>query len=356
MELQRQLEQGFPTLPAGCNIQLDRVTKETVLNNLRDALPTTPRRMIAELRDLAKGDERYQLATFLRETGLEPGDLYRGGRYFRQIKRQAGLIESGPSELETKLGRSMQRLLAVDDPERVRFYSRILRSLEPPNIGKMDSRERRSLFMLIYSLLLDFKFPELDAAITRFWQEESVHEEILELLSVLDERSQLLPRPIVSSSLKNVALNVHASYTKDEVMAAFEHINPASMREGVHYFEGNACDVFFITLRKSEHDYSPTTRYQDYVISPDLFHWDSQSGLREATKTAQRYIHHAEMGSHVLLMVRESKNLDGRTSPYLCLGTAQYVQHESEQPIKFIWRLDTPVPEAIYQQFKAAAG
>ena len=254
------------------------MAKETVLNNLRDALPTTPRRMVAELRDLAKGDERYQLATFLRETGLEPDDLYRNGRYYRQIKRQAGLIDSGTTDFEGKLGRSLQRLLAVDDPERVGFYSRILRDLEPPNTNEMDARERRMLHMLMYSLLLDFKLPELDVAIARFWQEQSIHEEILELLSVLDDRSEILPRCLEPSALVNVPLNVHASYTKDEVMAAFEHSNPASMREGVHYFERDACDVFFITLRKSEHDYSPTTRYQDYVIAPDLFHWDSQSG------------------------------------------------------------------------------
>lgn len=30
-------------------------------------------------------------------------------------------------------------------------------------------------------------------------------------------------------------------------------------------------DYFFITLQKSEKDYSPSTRYRDYAISPELF-------------------------------------------------------------------------------------
>ena len=35
-----------------------------------------------------------------------------------------------------------------------------------------------------------------------------------------------------------------------------------------------------IYLDKSEKDYSPTTMYDDYPISPTLFHWQSQSFTR----------------------------------------------------------------------------
>ncbi|MCX5932862.1 MAG: DUF3427 domain-containing protein, partial [Cyanobacteria bacterium] len=65
------------------------------------------------------------------------------------------------------------------------------------------------------------------------------------------------------------------------------------------------CDVFFITLKKSERLFSPTTRYNDYAISPWEFHWESQSLTREASPTGQRYIHHGIRGSQVLLFVRE---------------------------------------------------
>ncbi len=30
------------------------------------------------------------------------------------------------------------------------------------------------------------------------------------------------------------------------------------------------------TLDKSDGDFSPTTRYRDYAISPTLIHWESQ--------------------------------------------------------------------------------
>ena len=52
---------------------------------------------------------------------------------------------------------------------------------------------------------------------------------------------------------------------------------PNSFREGVLYIPDLDVDAFFVTLQKSEADYSPSTMYRDYPISPTLFHWESQS-------------------------------------------------------------------------------
>lgn len=61
--------------------------------------------------------------------------------------------------------------------------------------------------------------------------------------------------------------------------------------EAFGFDEATQCDVFFITLKKSERLFSPTTRYNDYAISPWEFHWESQSLTREASLIGQRYIH-----------------------------------------------------------------
>jgi hypothetical protein len=114
--------------------------------------------------------------------------------------------------------------------------------------------------------------------------------------------------------------------------------------------------VFFITLKKSERLFSPTTRYNDYAISPWEFHWESQSLTREASATGQRYIHHAERGSRVMLYrsaeacgyVREESKRGGVTLPFLCLGFADYVSHEGERPMAIRWRLQRAIPGAFY--------
>jgi hypothetical protein len=98
-------------------------------------------------------------------------------------------------------------------------------------------------------------------------------------------------------------------------------IQQTTGQSGVLFDRATQCDIFFITLKKSEHD---------YAISPQAFHWESQSLTRETSATCQRYIHHRARGSRVLLFVREGSKRGGVTLPFLCLGFADYVRHEGD--------------------------
>ena len=46
-EVEKQIEQGFPFLPAGCSMQLDRVATDIVLRNIRSAIPSRRPAMVA---------------------------------------------------------------------------------------------------------------------------------------------------------------------------------------------------------------------------------------------------------------------------------------------------------------------
>jgi hypothetical protein len=51
-----------------------------------------------------------------------------------------------------------------------------------------------------------------------------------------------------------------------------------------------------VTLQKTDEDYSPTTMYEDYLISHDQLHWQPQSSTSAESSTGQRYINHHAMG------------------------------------------------------------
>ena len=125
---------------------------------------------------------------------------------------------------------------------------------------------------------------------------------------------------------------------------ALDFLKPASVREGVKWLPEKKLDVFFITLNKSDKDYSPTTMYKDYSINERLFHWQSQSTTGDTSATGQRYIHHREQGSRVLLFVREFKQDLAGAAPYTFLGTASYVEHQGSKPMNITWKLDAPIP------------
>ena len=121
--------------------------------------------------------------------------------------------------------------------------------------------------------------------------------------------------------LRDVPLRIHARYQREEVLAALGYASldrkPNSFREGVLYLPERDTDAFFVTLQKSEADYSPTTLYRDYPLSQTLFHWESQSTTSVASKTGQRYL---SGSSTKLLFVRQHKSDEFGTSPYLFAG------------------------------------
>jgi len=121
---------------------------------------------------------------------------------------------------------------------------------------------------------------------------------------------------------------VHGRYSCAEIEAA-HCFQPGGY--GVLWHQPTATDLLFVTLRKSEALFSPTTRYRDLALGPSLFHWESQSTTTASSPTGQRYIHHAAGGSLVLLFVREQRRQGSVTEPFRCLGFATYESHEGER-------------------------
>ena len=191
----------------------------------------------------------------------------------------------------------------------------------------------------------------LDQALDVLWQAGAWREELIQLLELLAERADRRFHPLPWAL--PVPLRVHGHYTRAEIEAAFGVLTTESHwihREGVLWHQASATDLLFITLRKSEALFSPSTRYRDLALGPSLFHWESQSTTTAASPTGQRYIHHEARGSRVLLFVREQRKQDGRpgapTEPFVCLGFATYESHEGERPMAIRWRLEREIPAA----------
>lgn len=145
-------------------------------------------------------------------------------------------------------------------------------------------------------------------------------------------------------------LTIHAPYHLDEILVGLGHStlqSRPSFREGVLWIPHAKVDAFFVTLQKSDEDYSPTTMYEDYLISPNLFHWQSQSSTSVDSPTGKRYLRHKEEGYTPLLFVRESTPKSGPAAPYYFLGPCSYVSHKGSRPISIVWRLAHAVPARL---------
>lgn len=349
-EVEEQVSGGFPYLPAGCSIQLDRESAKIVLENLRHSIGATFRSFVGELKAMTPP---VGLSRFLHDAAVEPEELYRSrGWSWTRLQREAGHAVSSsdnPHE-EQQLLNAFTRLLHIDDEDRLALLRR-LASEDDFALDALSTCDRRILEGFMLMVWGDAE-RDLASAVARFRGQAAVRNELRELVAVLDDRAAHRTYAIDLPRFNDVPLQLHARYTRDEVLAAIGRATlakPFSHREGPLWHEPTNTDYFFITLQKSEKDYSPSTRYRDYAISPELFHWESQSTTPERSPTGQRYIHHAARGSHVMLLVRSSnKDSYGRTPPFTFLGPATYQRHSGERPMAIVWRLSRPMPLDVF--------
>ena len=352
--VEREIERGFPSLPSGCVIQLDRDAQEKVLANVRAQLGTGVRALVDELRELGPSTT---LGDLLDRAGLDLEDVYANGRCFTSLRRLAGFDVGPRGPDDAQLERAFSRLLHLDDDARLTWLRDFVRAPEPPRADPDEAFQRMTAMLLGY---VRRPLSELQTAWDALWASPALRDELGQLIDVLEDRARRLTTPL---DLPGVPLQVHGTSALDEVLAAFDERDGKGgvkrIQTGVYRVERRRADLLFVTLEKSEKDYSPTTLYNDYAISATRFHWESQSNCHEGTSTGRRYVGatRANREDRVLLFVRDRRSDDrGETRPYALLGRAFYLEHRGGRPMQIHWELEVPMPARLYQGVKVAAG
>lgn len=351
--LLEQVEEGFPYLPSGCALVLDRVAQKIVLDNIRAQVELRRPALVADIR--SHGD--LSLSEYLRESGRELADIYRRPKdSWTALRRDAGFPTPPSMAGELELLKRVRSVLHVDDPERAELYRRLLAD-DPPTYDQLSEREQRLARMLFWSLWPDGGgFTSYSEGLASLVKYLAVREELHQVIELGLDAAEHVPLPL-EVGLAHVPLATHARYSREEILAALGWATfdrkPTSFVTGVAWCPDTRTDALLITLQKAAHEFSPNTMYRDFAQSPQLFHWESQNTTAVASQTGQRYLRHRELGTHILLFARVRKQSDvGGPMPYLCLGPAEYVSHRGERPIAITWRLKHPLPTEF---FRAAA-
>jgi superfamily II DNA or RNA helicase/HKD family nuclease len=351
--LKRQIEQGFPFLPSGSQVLLDPVAQRVVLDNVRTQLRFTRRQLAADVR--SHGD--LDLASYVAESGRELVEVYKNNGSWTALRREAGLAtrEAGPED--AALLRRMGAFAHVDDAERARAYTR-LAGPDGPAYEELGDRDQRLARMLLFTLWPG-GFGSCADGLARLRRHPAVGAELAELAALGVDRARHLPGGL-GEGLQHVPLATHARYRREEVLTALGHATssrlPRYHQSGVAWAEETGTDAFLVNLHKSEREFSPSTMYRDYAISPELFHWESQNNTAASSPTGQRYVRHRELGTRVVLFVRDRPTDDLGAAPFLCLGQATYVEHRGDRPMAMTWRLHRPMPADTFAEASVVAG
>lgn len=347
--LRKQVEDGFSNLPRGCYIELEKYAKSYVLENLKQT-DNDKSVLIEQVRTFEEDTGLpLSLDNFLTEYNLSLYDFYQntGARSLHRLKKWAGLSQDA-RDVDDKIYSMLTGLFHIDSARLLDYWICYIEGDTEPH----NEEQRLMRNMLYYTFYKkhpkQMHFSDIDAGIESIIGADFIRDEVLQILRY--NRNHL---GFVSHRNEYdfvCPLELHCRYNTNQVMAAFglfSETESPEFREGVKYFDEKKTDAFFINLNKSEKDFSPSTMYEDYAINAHLFHWQTQSRDRQTSPKIQRYIHHGQTGNIISLFIREYKRNGSYTAPYTFLGNADYVSHNGEQPVNFVWNLHEAIPAKL---------
>ncbi len=342
----REIKDGFVSVPKGCYIQLEKKAAKYILENIRSSYGNTAG-LVSRIATFEEDTGlKLTLANFLDYYHIDARAMYKYSSFSRLCAR-ADVTDDFDEPAEDAMTKAFARFSFADSRRWITFLIGILKNLDNTDFEKLSEIEKRMMQMFYVTVwgkpADDWNSSEVADNIYGLSDSPKMLEELIDLLEYNYNKIDFLDETVNLGF--DLPLDLHCTYTRDQLLVAMDFMKPSTVREGVKWLPEKNADVFFITLNKSDKDYSPTTMYNDYSINEILFHWQSQSTTSDTSPTGQRYIHHKERGSKILLFVREFKSdIYSNASPYTFLGTADYVKHSGSKPMNITWKLDKPIP------------
>lgn len=284
---------------------------------------------------------------FLRDTGLELEDIYRGNRCWSSYKRDVGLPMPPAGPREEELHKRVQNVLHVNDSALLATWSTVL------STGNVEPEAEYRTQMLAYQLLNNNN--ELIGPhdfIHMISLHPAIRDELLELFTLLEEQTSVQYEPLPDAP-SHWPLTLHARYERREILTAVGYLSSCSRPlffEGCLPLHDVKTELLFVTLDKTE-GFSERIQYRDYAISPFLFHWQTQNRAGVDNATGRRYIDSASNGWRFQLFVRENPDC-----PYIALGSVVLDKYDGDRPISITWRLKREIPAEIFRKLSVIRG
>jgi superfamily II DNA or RNA helicase/HKD family nuclease len=352
--IDREIENDFPHLAPGCNIHLERVAREhilrrikSVLDNLNNFIPETIRTWETDI------SKPLTFGNFVQETSLS-ANVILSKRSWSEWKSMAS-NQPKPDDPDFTLGRkALSRIALRTDPDILQAVEEIYEVAE--NKTQYDEKMATALHYLFWGKKGGAVGVDSIAGSLEKWRSNpSLARDGAEIAAW---RRSTQPVPITEIELPFPCnLKLHASYGSAEIKSALGLAtlkSPGSTGVGVLHSSELKCYVHLVTFRKSDQDFSPTTRYRDYPVSQTRLHWESQSNTSQVSPVGQNYIHFEDRGYTILFFARLEKRIDGETAPFTFLGPAKsLISYDGNRPISMVWELEYSMSAAMYEEARS---
>lgn len=362
--VENEIKNGFLFLPRGCSITMERQAQEYILKNIREAIFNL-RRLRREVQNFHQNTgQELTLPNFLENFGLDWRLIYKTPGSWARLKQQAGIKVEGfnpDSKYIKLLEGGLSRLFHTNSYDYLSFLRKLVANqmIIPANVSK---RERKFFELFYYTIWMDtvdkvnhtfnLSIQDISDAVASLFSMKWFMEELYVLVEL--RLSQLSKTTQWISIDDEAEIELYGCYSADEIHLLLENKLGRWQVFGTQYNTERKFAMVFVTINKSDKEYSPSTRYEDYAISPNQFHWQSMNSVRIDSEEGQRIIQQPTNGWKYILFVRDAKKDEyGNTNGYYCLGLIDYNSSIGERPMNVVWDMQHPIPGFILETAKA---
>lgn len=359
-----EIKNGFLFLPRGCSITMERQAQEYILKNIREAIFNL-RRLRREVQNFHQNTgQELTLPNFLENFGLDWRLIYKTPGSWARLKQQAGIKVEGfnpDSKYIKLLEGGLSRLFHTNSYDYLLFLRKLVANqmIIPANVSK---RERKFFELFYYTIWMDtvdkvnhtfnLSIQDISDAVASLVSMKWFMEELYVLVEL--RLSQLSKTTQWISIDDEAEIELYGCYSADEIHLLLENKLGRWQVFGTQYNTERKFVMVFVTINKSDKEYSPSTRYEDYAISPNQFHWQSMNSVRIDSEEGQRIIQQPTNGWKYILFVRDAKKDEyGNTNGYYCLGLIDYNSSIGERPMNVVWDMQHSIPGFILETAKA---
>ncbi len=354
--IEKEIEDGFPHLPLGCSIVLEKKAREIILENIRNAIGFNRNQLISKIANWQhQSTLPLTIKNFIAFHQLELQQIYRKDSW-KRLCAEARVIKSFEEPNIKEFTSAISRkFIACNSKKYFDFIIALIDKNFEFKLKKASEEERLMALMFHYDIYQvagsELGFKNLNESIKALSKNPTMIEELKEVILLLIDRISIVDKEIDLGF--PMPLSVHCRYNRDQIFVAFElstFEKKSSNREGVADIKDKNVELLFVTLQKSEKDYSPTTMYNDFAKSESVFHWQTQNSGRPDRGRGKSYVEHEKLKKRILLFVREQNDDEyGFTMSYVFLGDAQYINHEGSKPMSIDWKLEEPMPAYLWR-------
>ncbi|GAX61993.1 type III restriction protein res subunit [Candidatus Scalindua japonica] len=351
--IQKEIEDDFPHLPLGCTIILEKKAKDSILENIKKATSFSKNQLLTKLRNFKHQTTlSLNLKNFSTFYHIPLQSIYKR-KNWKRLCVLAEQIEDYSTENENEICRVVKNIwLSCNSYSYFKFILSLAKKGFCINFNQFNENQKIMCLMLHYDVWQAAgNFNSLEESIKTIGYNKILVEEIIDVLEILIDKIDFIERDIDLPFAQ--PLKIHSRYTRSQILAAFgfhTFTKESKKREGVAFNKDKNTELLFITLDKSEKDFSPTTLYNDFAISETLFHWQSQNESKPDSGKGLSYIQHKEKKMKILLFVREkSKDEFGNTMSFVFLGEGNIIDYYDSKPMNIKWKLNEPMPPYLWK-------